>query len=516
MPENPQKTSPAAALRMLKWFCPPELLESIAGDLDEQYAMDLEMLGERRARQRYYWNVCRFFRPSILFRNHITLQTIPMALFKNYIIVMFRQISKHKVHTIITLSGLTIALVFAMIICSYLFVESHVNAALVDPDRIFIVENERKEDAPFMTPAPLARTLRDQYPQLIENYYRFWDRSITISKDDKHFRLQSLIGDSTLLTLTGFQVLAGDRDRALAEINSIVITEDVAKRFFNRSDVVGETLTLRTETAGEKLFKVTAVLGKLPDNSISNILNINAEIFLSTENGADFGNGGLEDWNIGQMIAYIKATPGTKPEDINTAMQALLQQHGNALLQQRMTPEAIPLMRYHLEQNNGALKKLMFMLGASALFILFMAIINFVNIMIGAAKTRMKEIGVRKSLGGLRRQIQLQFLFEAVMLSLFAGLCAICLYALSLPYLQGIVNKPLPNVFHIPLKLWMYFFLTILSTGIVAGIYPSMHLSASKTIESLKGKIRSARTSLSLSKSLVGLQFMLAISAFIF
>jgi putative ABC transport system permease protein len=325
-----------------------------------------------------------------------------------------------------------------------------------------------------------------------------------------------MIGDSTLLAITGFPILSGDRTRALSQVNSVVITRNVAMRFFNNTDVVGEMLTIRTETAGEKSFKITAVLDELPDNSISNILNINAEVFLPLENAIDFGNIVTDDWNTGQMIAYIKTKQNALPEDVSNASNTLLRHHGNMELQQRMKPEAISLLRYHSEQNNGAIGRLMFILGASAIFILLMAVINFVNIMIGAAKTRMKEIGVRKSLGGLKRHIRFQFLLEAMMRACMAGILAIGVYALVLPYFQDIIDKKLPGLLDIPLVLWMYFLLTVLLTGLLAGVYPSIHLSAAKTLDSLKGKMITVRGNINLSRLLVGLQFMLAIGAFIF
>src|SRR6185295_6548244 len=106
-----------------------------------------------------------------------------------------------------------------------------------------------EENFIWFAPAPLMRLAGEQYPGLFENHYRFRDRQITVSKGDKHFRVQSMIGDSTLLPMFGFPVLSGDRRTALSRPDAIVITEKIARQYFNRPDVVGESLTLATESS---------------------------------------------------------------------------------------------------------------------------------------------------------------------------------------------------------------------------------------------------------------------------
>src|SRR5690606_21685952 len=106
----------------------------------------------------------------------------------------------------------------------------------------------------------LAQQAREKYPDIFENYYRFRDREITISKNNKHFRVQSMIGDSTLLATFGFPILYGGRSKGLQVPGSIIITENIARKLFNKTDVLGESLIVSTEKGELKELLITTVL----------------------------------------------------------------------------------------------------------------------------------------------------------------------------------------------------------------------------------------------------------------
>jgi putative ABC transport system permease protein len=150
----------------------------------------------------------------------------------------------------------------------------------------------------------LGQAAIEQYPTLFENYYRFRDRAITVSKSDKHFRLQSMIGDSTFFDMFGFHVLHGHPQHALNKPNSIVITEKIAQQFFDRTDVTGELLTLSTEVIGSKEQLIIAVIADLQKkNSVTDFMNSDAQIFLPQESRTDFNLGFQDEWNTG-IITY--------------------------------------------------------------------------------------------------------------------------------------------------------------------------------------------------------------------
>jgi putative ABC transport system permease protein len=319
---------PRWILKFLQWFCPPYLLEEIEGDLHEKFINDSKRFGERKARRKLFWNIVRFFRPGILLRNKYSINLRHMIMFESYFKVMMRNIGRQKVYSIITILGLTVGLTFAMVIGVFVFSELQVNQSLKDVDRLYLVQTEFKGTEgslpDFFVPAMLGERAVDKYPGTFENCYRFRDRAITVSRDDKHFRIQSMIGDSTLIQMFGFHVTQGNASTALTRPHAIVITEKIALQFFNRVDVVGESLTVSTENNGLQEYLITAVIANLQKkNSVSDFMNMDAQVFLSHANRANFNLGGIDDWNA-SIITYIKITNGTSAEEATRQLNDLL------------------------------------------------------------------------------------------------------------------------------------------------------------------------------------------------
>ncbi len=179
-----------------------------------------------------------------------------------------------------------------------------------------------------------------------------------------------------------------------------------------------------------------------------------------------------------------------------------------------MTPYLVSLKDYYLDANNGLIKKMLYALSAIALFILLMAIINFINMSVSRSAARMREIGIRKVLGGLKKQLIFQFLIESVLIVFAATMVAFLLYALSRNLFSKILGTEIPSLTDFPLYFLVFPLLLILIIGFIAGIYPAFVLSSLKTVESLKGKLSSVKENVLLRKSLVAFQFGTAAIAF--
>ena len=181
-----------------------------------------------------------------------------------------------------------------------------------------------------------------------------------------------------------------------------------------------------------------------------------------------------------------------------------------------MTPYLVPLKDYYLSANNGLVKKMLYALSAIALFILMMAIINFINMSVSRSATRMREIGIRKVLGGLKKQLIMQFLIESIIIVFFATIFAFIIYMLVKRNCSAILlDKEIPSLSDFPLYFIAFPLLLILIIGFIAGIYPAFVLSSLKSVESLKGKLSSIKENVLLRKSLVAFQFGTATIAFI-
>ena len=315
-------------------------------------------------------------------------------MYRSYFKIMLRNMVKQKFYSAITILGLTVGITFALLIGVFIWGEMQVNKDLKDVDRLYLMETSYKAadgtNPPFFVPALLGQHAIDQYPMVFEEYYRFRDRNITVSKDDKHFRTQSMIGDSTFFKMFGFPVLFGKSEDALNAPNKIVITEKIALQFFNKTNVVGESLTVSTEISGLKEFIITAVIADLqPRNSVSDFMNMDAQIFLSQGTRADFNLGFQDEWNT-SIITYLKLAPNASPAEAKTLLNKILVKDAPKAVSENKTIELDPLSNYYLLTNHAAVQKLILSLAVIVVFILLLAIANFVNISIASSFSAVK------------------------------------------------------------------------------------------------------------------------------
>lgn len=436
------------------------------------------------------------------------------SMLNSYVKIMIRNLIRQKTYAGITLLGLTVGITFAMLIGVFVWSELQVNQNLKDVDRLFLVEMEQKDQGSmpaFFVPAMLGERAVDKYPETFENFYRFRDRAITVSRDDKHLRIQSMLGDSTLIGMFGFQVLHGNADGALNAPNAIVITDKTAHQFFNRSDVIGEYLTVSTENNGLQDYQITAVIADPPKkNSVSDFMNMDAQVFLSHFNRASFNLGGIDDWGA-SIITYLKLTPTTTTTEAKQTLNKLLAEEAPDDVKKDKFITLKSLSDYYLITNHGAVEKLLVALTIIAVFILLLAIVNFVNITVARSFSRLREVGVRKVIGGVRKQVLLQFLSEAVIFSAIATVLSLLCYEVLRRYSSEVLNMDLPSVTSFTLTVWTSIVVGTILTGVIAGVYPALILSSGKTTELLKGKFKTVNDTLRFSRVLIAVQYVVAV-----
>ncbi|WP_247234471.1 ABC transporter permease [Telluribacter sp. SYSU D00476] len=441
---------------------------------------------------------------------------------KNYFKIAWRNLMRRKFYSLLNISGLAVGITFFLLIGSYIWGEFQMNRQLRNAGQQYLVQSRWKQENMGMditALAPMGPALKEQYPSLVASYYRFHGVNATISKSTKHFRESIQIGDSTLLTMYGFDLLHGNPHTALTGPNAIVITAAKAQKFFGRTDVLNESLTVETPQAGKREFMVTGVLKPLPPNSVSQLLPEDNEVFMGTGALPHFG-ASMDSWLNPYIVNYIELQPGVSPQDLDQPLAQLIQKNAPAEIQKNLTVYVTPLTEYYLESNNGLIRKMIVTLTAVGLFILLMAIVNFVNISIGTSTTRLREIGVRKALGGLRWQLTAQFLTEALVLTLIAAVLSIGLYFLFRPLFGEVVGKTLLSVADIPWRYSWLLVLLILLIGGLAGGYPALYLSAYSSVDSLKSKGNAVRegklaAGVILRRALVTIQYTIAIVVFV-
>lgn len=369
------------------------------------------------------------------------------------------------------------------------------------------------------TLGPLAKTMKDEFPSLIANYYRFDPVANIVSAGDKHFREDISVGDTSFVSMYGFLLLYGNQKQPFINDQSAVVTEDFALKYFGKSNAINKVITIQTPSDGSRHdYVISAVLKKMPYNSISNFATSKTEyqVFLSMENNQYFQGGDKGDnWANVFMVGMIELQKGVSPKDIEKPFEHVLEKYQPPFVKGNLKVELAGLKNYYLIQNNFAVQKMITSLSLIAAFILLLSIINFININIGTSSYRLKEIGLRKVFGSEKLQLIIQFMAESWMLTLIATIISILLYQLLLPVFNQLLNSSLDPFWKFDSTKVLLLFLLMILVGFISGIYPAFVLSSSEIINSVKGKINSAKGGLLLRKTLIVVQFTLAIMVFI-
>lgn len=184
----------------------------------------------------------------------------------NYLKIAWRNLLRNKVYSIINIFGLSAGIAFTMLISAYVWCELEVNSTVKNAKNQYIIQSNWKDKnagIELTTFGPLAKTLKEQYPQLVANYYRFDAVTVGLTVSDKNFREGLQIGDSTLLNMYGFKLKYGKQSTALNQPFTIVITEEKALKYFGKSDVLGKTISIENFTGVKHDFLISGILEKL-------------------------------------------------------------------------------------------------------------------------------------------------------------------------------------------------------------------------------------------------------------
>ncbi len=436
---------------------------------------------------------------------------------RTYFTLAWRNLVKNKLFSIINIIGLSIGLCFVFIVGIFVWGELQVNAHV--PQNVHILQSKWKKPGMGMdltTLAPIGKALKDNYPNLVKDYYRHDGLSTIISKGDKHFTEAIQPGDSTLLTMFGLEMLYGNARTAFSNPNSVVITEEVAVKYFGRTNVTGETLTVNSFNNSKQDFEITGVLKSLPFNTVTNYAGASNQVFFAVASMKFFGrDAGLIAWNNPYMVNYIQLKEGVTPAALDKPIKQLLSSNTDTEIQQNLQIYPVKVADYYLQSNVGSARTMIYSLGAIGAFILLMAIINFVNITVGNAIPRLKEIGVRKVMGSSRWQLIFQFLVESVLMAYLAFIIAFISYLATKPFFGDILGKELPALSSLPVYFILVAALVVLLIGLLAGIYPAVVLSAQASITALKGKLKTVKQGMAFRYGLITFQFTTAIVVFI-
>ena len=436
-------------------------------------------------------------------------------MFKNYFKIAWRNIIKHRFYSIINIFGLFIGFTFALLIGGYVWGALQVNKNLKNADQQYLLMSDWKDPnmgIDFTSLGPLAKTLKEKYPSLVANYYRFDGVSSNVSKGDNIFSEGIHIGDSTLLSMYGFKLLYGDKKTALDNPYSVLITENRALKFFGKTDIVGETITIQNFSGDKHNFNITGVLKELPKNSVTQIHSNDLPNFFMPKNALSFfDRNDFKSWSNKYVPSYIELKAGVTVKELELPIRTLIAENASDSIKENLKVTPVTLTDYYLQKDTNLVNRMITTLSYVGLFILLMAIINFINITISASGKRMKEIGVRKVIGGVKHQLISQFLVESFMMVFLAAFLAIIAFFFLRPLFMQLMGIYIIELSSLPIHFSYLLVLFILLISFLSGLYPAFILSSLNPIDSLKGTLKTIKETILSKKLLVGFQFSVAL-----
>lgn len=509
---------PEWPLKLLRSFVKSEYLEEIEGDMEEVFRENLEQYSERKARRLYWMEMFKLLRLSLLKNTKLIQHLTQYGMFKNYFKVSIRGLLKNPMSSSINIVGLSMSIGFCIFV--YAFARwtystdqfhEHKNTVHL---ATFFANRDGTQQQFGKTPRPLAEMLRTDFEQ-IKKVCRVEDRAVIVKQGDVVFHERMRFTDPEFLDMFTFPLKWGSA-ASLKDVNSIVLNEEVAKKYFGETNPIGQTLLVKFDKERSKEFKVTGVANKFPEAiTIRFDFLINYNNVRAADPSYDF-----HDWNALVNATFIQVE---KPEDI-ASIKASMEKYRD--LQNKAVPEdwAIasfgfePLATLHEQSEyiredisrstKSNYASLMYMIAISTLM-LALACFNFINIAITSAAKRLKEIGVRKSIGASRGAVIVQFLSENVVITFFALLVGLIAgYTFFIPGFEYLWDFSMGFSFA-DVNLWIYLPIILLVTALASGAYPAFYISRFQAVGILKGSVKFGQRN-PMTKLFLGVQLVLA------
>jgi putative ABC transport system permease protein len=435
---------------------------------------------------------------------------------KNYFKIAFRNLWRQRFFSFINIMGLAVGMSACFLIYLYVGFEKSYDDFHTKADRIYRVVGDVKTPSETIRAGvsigPLAVFMKKDFPE-VEDAVRFTKDNFLIRKGNIKFQeKRAVLADSTLFNIFDFELVAGDKHTALKEPMSIILSQTTAKKYFGKTDPLGQQVLL---TGAAINATITGIMKDIPGNS-----QILADMIVSMSSAKQiYGRPSSDsEWTSHNYYTYLLLRHHADAKALEKKLPAFMERyHGKQARELQMFETLFlePLRDVYLRSDRGGFVsgniRNVYIFSVIAVFILLIACINFINLTTARSAERAKEVGIRKVVGAARLQLARQFIGESVIISLLAFIMAVCLCSLLLPLFNQLAGKEISSsIFNAP---WHIAGLLALSVGVgmVAGIYPSIVLSSFKPVSVLKGRFATGVRGLVLRKSLVVFQFTISI-----
>ncbi|CAG5000083.1 hypothetical protein DYBT9275_02381 [Dyadobacter sp. CECT 9275] len=432
---------------------------------------------------------------------------------KNYFKIAWRNLLRSKTYSVLLLASLSIGMTCALALALYVYDELHFDGYHQNAESIYRINlNIKWEDNEYkmaQSSAPFGPALQQEYPQ-ISKTLRVKPGSQTLRNKEKQVNVKSMIyADSTLFSFFDYRFLEGNAQSALAGPNNVVLTRHTALALFGRtSGLLGKTVMVKENMP----FTVSGVMEEVPANH-----HLQFDAILPYTNQA-VSNIVPDGWGSFNSATYVLLNNKQEAADLESKMPAFYKKYIARMIgddtgkKVRFNITFQPLRDIHLRsahlmgEENGSTMRYVYTISVIGLFILFIAVVNYVNLATARSIARTKEIGVRKAVGSRRSQLIGQFLTESLLLSFLAGVVSLCLLYVLLPVFNQLADKTLVLSVLDPENIVLYIGF-IGAIGLISGFYPAFILSGFKPVVVMKGISVVHGGGFMLRKSLVVVQF---------
>ena len=446
---------------------------------------------------------------------------------RNYFKIAFRSLRKQPFITLINTLGLAIGMAGGLLIALYIYEELNYDTIFEDSDRIHRIDMDIKfggaEIKSGETAPPMAAVLKQDFAE-VENTVRFRNLGSNLFRgSDKTTNIKELSTtyvDSTFFEMFGLELITGDKETALKETNTLVMTRTAAQNHFGSVDVVGKSLLLNDE----ETYIVTGVIEDLPQNTFLK----DYSIFMAMA-----GNVASREniWGNNNYFTFVKLSPKTRIDNFQLQLEGIAEKYVLPWAQRTfpgMTAESFAAsgnyIRYHtmpltdihlysdrqIEMGEKGTIQNIYILSFIGFFLIFLACINFMNLSTAQSLKRSKEVGIRKTLGSNRLQLIVQFLTESGLVAFASMILAIVIALIAMPFFNDLAGRSISIPFTEPLFYITILLVTIL-LGLFSGSYPALVMSRFIPVDTLKGNGVRNNSKWNIRSILVVFQFGIAV-----
>lgn len=513
-----KNSPPKLAEKILSKLLYDDVWKTTLGDFEEYYLHLLEKEGEKTANTWYWQQVLRYAPSKITHKIYWSV-----GMFKNYLKIAFRSLKKQKSYSFINIFGLAIGLTCFVLIGLFIQYELSYDTFHEHSNRTYRViakqpGNEYLGSEWFaLTPTAMAATIKEDFPEV--EYASYFGNSRTlVVNGDRSFIEWGVAADEDFFNTFSYPWYRGNAETALEDPNSIILTQTMAEKLFRDENPIGKTVD-QTYPNGRVVSKtVTGVVGNPPENSHFNFQ------YVVNDQTTPYYKYNLDEWSNTNNYTFITLKEGVSAEEFSKKLPGFADTYIAATDYYQNNPDKLPihslqpledihLKSSHLNFNpsdTGDIKYV-YMFSVIAVIILLIACVNYMNLSTARSLTRAKEVGVRKVIGAIRSNLMMQFISEAVVISLLSILAATLIIVGFLPTFGELVGRELTSQIFLSWKFWGFALTTSLLVGVISGSYPAFYMSKLKPALILKSQVKGGKGNIFLRNALVIGQFTITI-----